>query len=286
MKVSASLLLVVLVAVAPTVLGQSVTRPADLAGVYRTGHEFGAGDFVLHVDGTFQQDEGSDDGTRVKTTGTFQANDGKLLFSISKCIGRDRHDREFDLLDPKERQMIVGFADREKEFSMFAIRWSERLYLIRESDMQRFADAVNMGIEPRNALFSLSWKDSPWMGSFYLRSGDEEKRTTGRPPLPQFWSEMLLASPVAGKVIRIDKFEKITEEYDEFTATINLGSRNGLKTGMKLLLPGHGEPSPWSGPEVISLQPRTAQIKVRIFRNKLKIGDVVSSKYRGLRLAR
>jgi hypothetical protein len=46
---------------------------------------------------------------------------------------------------------------------------------------------------------------------------------------------------------------------------------------MKLVIPGQGEA--WDGPEVISVKQRTAQIKVKIYKRQLEIGDVVTSRY-------
>ena len=275
------LLAIVAVVPARAVFGQSTALQSDFAGKYYTGHGFGGGSLVLHPDGGFQQHDGSDDGTRITTTGTFIAKDGELSFSILKSIGHRGDDREFNMLNPKERQEFFGIQMEAlaKEFSMFSVIWSGRIYLIDESNMKRFADAVNMGIEPRHALSSSDMEGSPWMGSFYLRSGDEKKKPSGPPPLPQPWRDLLLAKPVIGKVIRVDKVEKINDWYDEFTATINRGRRNGLKIGLRLLIPGHVGPSAWNGAEVISLEERTAQIKVKIFKYKLKVGDVVSSRY-------
>jgi hypothetical protein len=289
-KLPASILLSVIFALyAPVIFAQAKMLESEFAGEYITGHEFGGGTITLKADGTFEQHDGSDDGTEATTTGTFRIEDSKLIFSISKSIGRNhRDDGDFDLLNPKERQKF--FMDPTttiiKTFSMFPILWSERIYLLEESDLKLFADAVNMGIEPRNALHSWAGEGSPWMGSFFLRSGDQKKKASGPPPLPEPWRDMLLQRPVSGKLIRIDKVERVNDWDDEYTATINRGQRNGLKTGMKLIMPGHGDPSPWDGPEVISVKQTTAQVKGRFGRNTVRVGDVISSRFRQQNLFR
>jgi hypothetical protein len=272
---SPSLLLAFILAIsAPVIFAQDNTPEKAISGKYMTGFEFGLTELILKPDRSFAQHERPDDGTEAITSGTFQVADGKVLFVISKSILRGRPGGDLDLLDPKDRKIAGETGTIVKEFSMVPIRWSDRMYLIPESDMKRFADAVNMGIEPRN---SLRTNMSLWMGSFYLRPGDENKKATGHPPLPQPWLDLLLKAPVTATVTKIDKTEKIDEWYTLFTATIDRGRIDGLWPGMKLVIPGQGEA--WDGPEVISVKQRTAQIKVKIYKRQLEIGDVVTSRY-------
>jgi hypothetical protein len=280
MNMAVSLLLAIILAICtPAIFGQNTPEGA-LAGEYITSHEYGGGKLTLKTNGTFEQKDGSDDGTFVTTTGNIHLTDDKLLFSITKSVIKRGDDQEYDLFDPEVRQRVFGAKEPfQKEFSMFTVKWSDRIYLIDESDMKRFADAVNMGIEPRNALHSWRSEGSPWMGSFFLRSGDEKKKVVGPPPISQPWRDMLLERPVTGKVIRIDKTEKINEWNTEITATINRGSNSGLKVGMKLVIADAEEPSAWDGPEVISVDKRTAQVKMRLGRERIKVGSAVSSRY-------
>ncbi len=272
---SPSFLLAFILAIsAPVIFAQENTPEIAISGTYMMGFEFGLTELILKPDRSFAKHERPDDGTEKTTTGTFQVADGKVLFVISKSTLRGVRERDLDLLDPQDRKMAGETHTVDKEFSMVPIRWSDRMYLIPESHMKQFAEAVSMGIEPRDFMRT---RMSLWMGSFYLRAGDENKKATGLPPLPQPWLDLLLKAPVTAKVIRIDKTEKIDEWYNLYTATIDRGRIHGLKSGMKLVIPGQGES--WNGPEVISVKQRTAQIKVRIYERQLKIGDVVTSRY-------
>lgn len=247
------------------------------AGEYVTGHEFGGGLVSLGGYGTFADRDFSDDGTEISASGTYTFSDGILHFKITKRAGRRRDDKEYNLLNPAEIREMFGNAVRDeviKEYRFLPVEWSERLYLIDESDLKNFANAVNFGIEPRPSLYSRHYS-SPWYGSFYLRSGDERKKVSGKPRLPAKWLAFLLRKPVTATVINIEKVEKKNELVTIITATINKGSRDGLKVGMKLLAKDE-EPSSWSSPEVISVGKRTAKVEAK---TKLKAGDALSTRY-------
>jgi hypothetical protein len=234
----------------------------------------------LSPGGQFSEEGGSDDGTRVSTSGTYTLSDGLLHFIIVRQTWkRGEQGQEFNLLDPKDRKEIFGSSDSgeiKKEFKMLPLEWSGRIYLLYEEDLKNFVNAVNLGIEPRAALTSSHYV-SPWYGSFYLRSGDERKKVTGSPPLPEQWLSLLLSKPVTAEVIRIEEMRKY-QWSTTFTATINKGSRDGLKVGMRLLTEDE-EPSLWSGTEVVSVTENTAKIRTELVRSELKVGDKISSRY-------
>jgi cell shape-determining protein MreC len=92
---------------------------------------------------------------------------------------------------------------------------------------------------------------------------------SGKPLLPVEWQSFLLNKPVTAKIVAMEVHggTKI--------ATINKGSRDDFKVGMKLLGEGQ-EPSPWGkNGEVLSVEERTAKVQV----DDLNIGDILSSKY-------
>lgn len=267
-----------------TLVAQAAFPQADVykkfTGEYITGHNFGGGSITLNLDGTFSEGGGSDDGTLVWTKGTYRLLDCKLLFQVTISTLKRGDAPEVNLLDPVEVQKRFGPGETpaKKEFVRIPIEWTGRIYLVPEDEMNRFADAVNLGIEPRPALFSDEYMGSPWLGSFYMRKGDEKIKTAGLPPIPKPWSDLLLARPVIAKVIKINTVEK--GKFDTiFIATINKGSRHGLKQGMKLVT-GNEDLSPWWGTEVVAVQVNTAQIKVTVAREILKVGDKVTSIYK------
>lgn len=251
------------------------------AGTYVTGHEFGGGSIKLKTDGTFSDGGGSDDGTAISTSGNYTLSDGVLHFKITKQTGKRAGDgKEFNLLDPVERKEMFRSNDNdevEREFKYLPIEWSERIYLINASELKNFANAINLGIEPRSSLIS-ERDSSPWYGSFYLRSGDEQKKVTGNPNLPEKWLSFLLSKPLIAKVISVQKVEK-KQFVTICTVTINKGSKDGLKVGMRLLTKDE-IPSQWDGAEVISVEKETAKIQARLSRTELKVGDKLSIRYK------
>jgi len=269
----------------PFFVGQSAAQPESVfkkfAGEYVTGHEFGGGSIKLEADGTFSEDGGSDDGTGILTSGNYIFSDGVLDFKITKQTGHRRDGEEYDLLDPDERKKMFRTDDNDevkREFKLLPIEWSERIYLIYESDLKGFANAVNLGIEPRASLRS-DRAFSPWIGSFYLRSGDERKKVSGKPKLPAEWLSFLLRKPLTATVISVQKVDKKNEFVTIITATVNKGSRDGLKVGMKLAIKDEDLYLGF-GPEVISVDKRTATIEARVFRIEIKAGSRLSTKYK------
>lgn len=57
------------------------------AGEYVTGHEFDGGSLTLDTEGHFSEGSGSDDDTRVSTSGAYVLSDGRLHFTILKQTG-------------------------------------------------------------------------------------------------------------------------------------------------------------------------------------------------------
>ena len=259
-------------------LAQQETIFKKFAGTYVTGHEFGGGSIKLETDGTFSEGGGSDDGTEISTSGNYILLDGVLHFKITKQTGKRALDRkEFNLLDPEERkEMFRGDSsgEVEREFKYLPIDWSERIYLIGESELKNFANAINLGIEPRSSLISRD-DFSPWYGSFYLRSGDEQKKVSGKPNLPEEWLSFLLGKPLTATVISIQNVEK-RQFVTISTVTINKGSKDGLKVGMRFVTKDE-VPSQWDATEIISVEKDKARIQAR---TELKIGDRLNTKYK------
>jgi len=264
-------------------VGQSTQQQEKVfnkfAGTYVSGHEFGGSSILLKTDGRFSINSGSDDGTLVSMFGTYTLYDARLHFRILKEIGKHgRGGREFNLLDPKQNKKFNEGDDKkiEKEFEFFPIEWSGRTYLIDEEDFKDFANAINLGIEPRATLTSSEYI-SPWYGSFYLREGDERKKVTGNPTLPDRWLVFLLSKPITATVVSIEEIKK--EQFSTtFFATIDKGSREGLRVGMRLLTKNE-QPSLWGGTEVISVDETASRIRATLIRSELKVGDSISSKY-------
>ena len=271
-KIIKSCLLVVIGLICTANLSaQQVLSAGELAGTYVAGHNFGGSSITLQPDGTYSKDSGACT-MGAKESGKYFLADGTVRFTVLKYTGVHFSDesKEVDLLNPEARKEFFGYRDDEKveplktEFTLLAVKWGERVYLIDESNLRDFSNAINLGLEPRTALLS-----QPYYGSFFLRESDLQKDVSGKPSLPAQWQSFLLSDTVTAKIVRIENQDKTQ------IATINRGSQDGLKVGMRLLIKEQ-QPFPWSRVgEILSVEKRTAQVQVE----DSKVGDMLSSKY-------
>lgn len=261
-------------------LARQELTPGRLAGTYVVGHMYGGGSRTLEPDGRYSAGGGSDDGTVVRESGTYVLSGGVLRFTILKLVGSRNHGHnEKNLLDPNERKEIFGESasgDTVREYTMLPVTWSDRIYLISERDLKDFANAINLGLEPRSSLTQQS-PDEPYYGSFYLREGDEKKKIRGKPSLPKEWLDFLLRKPVTATVVSVHESKKAAFIATSIV-TVDKGRRDGLRVGMRLVAKGE-EPSTSLGSEVISVEERAAKVKSVHVYDLLKVGDRLSTRY-------
>lgn len=245
-------------------IAQQQKKLASLAGTYHTGHRFGASALTLNADGSYVM-KSSDCTMEYIQSGTYASSSEVLHFKILKYV-TNHGGREINLLNPYGRQEVFGnYSDKiSTEFELRPITWSDRIYLIDEVEVSSFANAVNFGIEPRSQLGS-----DPYYGSFFLREGDQKKKVSGAPRIPDKWSSLLLRRPVVATIVAL------RGEAKETLATLNKGSKSGLRVGMQLLAKDE-EPSPWSGAKVVSVNKNSAVIRTR---GEIAVGDQLSTKY-------
>lgn len=250
---------------------QQVFGINELAGSYFTGTDFTSNLIELKTDGTYITKHGSctystEDSER------FYVSSGLVHFTRLKYTGRQfsHRKKKINLFDANARKKFFDYDDDEAvepletEFSLVPIKWDERIYLIFESDLKDFSNAVNLGVEPRSEI-----RPELWFGSFFLRVGDEEKSISGKPTIPIEWQSFLLNEPVTAKIVSTEK------QGEDNLGVIDRGSRDGLKVGMTLASKDE-EPSPFSREGVVvSVEEESA--KILIF--DLKVGDTVKSKY-------
>ena len=265
------LLFVVCLTFTVSVSAQQTLSVNELAGTYVAGHNFGGSSITLEADGTYSQNSGACT-MATKESGKYLLSDGVIRFTILKYTGVQFSDesKEIDLFNDEARKEFYGYRDGEKveplktEFTLLPVKWGERIYLIDEDDLKDFSNAINLGLEPRNEL-----RSEPYYGQFYLRESDLSKSASGKPSLPTEWQSFILSKPVTAKIVAVEPQGKTK------IATINRGSRDGLKVGMKLLVKEQ-EPSPWGKEgEILSVEERTAKVQVE----DLKVGDILNSKY-------
>jgi len=239
---------------------------ATLLGTYHIGHNFGGSTLTLNGDGTYLR-ESSDCTLEYVQSGTYTSSPDGLHFKILKYIAKGHEsEKEINLLDPAQRKEVFGnnFGTMPLEFALLPIRWSDRIYLIDEDDLTNFVNAVNFGLEPRSELTS-----EPYYGSFYLRVGDQQKKVSGEPGVPDSWRSILLRRPVVATIVAVKADAKGT------LATLNKGSKSGLRVGMRLLAENE-EPSPWSGVQIVSVSEKTAIIRTV---DAIMVGDKLSTTY-------
>jgi hypothetical protein len=244
-------------------------KPTSLVGTYHTGHRFGSSALTLNADGSYVMNS-SDCTMEYVQSGTYVSSSGVLHFKILTYV-TNRGDRKINLLNPYGRLEVFGsYSDKiSTEFELLPITWSDRIYLIDEDEVSSFANAVNFGLEPRSQLGS-----EPYYGSFYLREGDQKKKVSGAPGIPDKWSSLLLRQPVVATIVTLKGDGKGT------LATLNKGSKSGLRVGMQLLARDE-EPSPWSGAKVVSVTQNSAVIRTS---GEITVGDKLSTKHVSRRL--
>jgi hypothetical protein len=235
---------------------------------------FGGGSVTLGSDGTFHNDSGSCTFT-TQESGTYVLSQGTLSFKISKYTGtHNGADQEVDLSSAKSRREFFQYTEDEKdeplktEFTLFPIKWGERTYLIYENDLGDFTNAINLGLEPRDSGPQLSY-----YGMFFLRKGDEEKPANGKPSLPPKWQALLLSQPIIATIVRVEAKEDAKEKVQ--VATIDKGSADGVKVGMKFIAKDQ-DPAFWSDDGIV-LSVEATSAKVQVY-DRL-VGEVLTTKY-------
>jgi hypothetical protein len=230
---------------------------ATLTGEFIRGDGFVNQSLKVKPDGRFSFEWSADDGGYHRDSGTAEIVEGLLSLNTMKS----------------ETNREPGAFRHPKSHS---IRWGKRLYLLSESEILPFCNAINLGLEPREGPF----------GRFYLRMSFSERGKAegeapklgmieGLPSLPRQWEPFLLKKPLAGKVV---------DDSKDARAQIDLGSHDGLREGMELLVEDEvGKPfggRSYTIVKVIALKERrcTVQDKYRFFFDELRKGQKVSSR--------
>ncbi|HWP52961.1 MAG TPA: hypothetical protein VN476_02450 [Pyrinomonadaceae bacterium] len=267
-----------LIAIVPVILiansiraQQTNLRVNDLIGTYTHSGRFAGSSITIEPEGKFHINSG-DCTQEYYEAGTYTYQGGVISFVKTKSTvkGNGESDEEAkDLLNPKVFEEIYREAPRANSFNdeLVPIKWAERLYLIRKDSLDEFCNAINLGLEPRQRPGS-DW----YLGSFYLRQGDESKPATGRPSIANNLAALLLEKPVESTI------KSILREDDSEIAVIDKGSEVGLKAGMRLVINDGGfeVPTLWSGLIVVSAGPHFAKLQLL---SDAKVGDKVSSKF-------
>jgi hypothetical protein len=113
------------------------------------------------------------------------------------------------------------------------VRWGDRIYLISDEQMINFCNMVNLGVEPRRRGYGKEFiRITPTEKSRKGEEGPKLGEIQGRPRVPARWDKHLLEHPLEGKIL---------EGFEDHRAKLDLGSDDGLREGMELLVEG-GKP--------------------------------------------
>jgi hypothetical protein len=115
----------------------------------------------------------------------------------------------------------AGIGNYASEYK--PIRWGRRVYMIPVDGIIDFANYVNFHMEPRDEM----------QGSFFLRMGDEKKKISGKPELPEKYMPYLLNQPV-NAVVTSTKDARKNDGLESVTIIIDKGGKDGLLPGMTL----------------------------------------------------
>jgi hypothetical protein len=143
---------------------------------------------------------------------------------------------------PNKREGYQGIAPE-----LIPVQWGKRHYLIPSDGFLKLANAVNAGTEPDRIFGGISYQ-------FLLRRGDEKKRVSGRPPIPQEYAAFLLKKPIVAKITSVGE-SHLNESWRITDISLNVGIADSLKKGMELYVGGEESGTA----TVVSVQERTAQ---------------------------
>ncbi len=104
------------------------------------------------------------------------------------------------------------------------VRWDKRWYLIPEKHRLGFCNVVNQGGVPKYMR----------SGEFSLEDTLQHEPPKDLPDVPQEWSPYLLTKPVTGT---------ITEVFSDHLAIMNIGAKDGVRSGMEFVRENRLNPS-------------------------------------------
>jgi hypothetical protein len=174
------------------------------------------------------------DGLGVNTSVAIAPNSG-YVFEWHGCLGL--YDRNYGTVGWTNGRIRLSFTfeNQRKGFQGIApefvpISWGSRRYLIPADDLVDFSNSVNGGREPRTGSH----------GSHLLRRGDEKKKVTGFPNVPDEYKQYLLAKPIEATIVAVGvhttRPSVVDWKFKDTPVTLDAGSKQGLRVGMELVV--------------------------------------------------
>lgn len=176
--------------------------------------------------------------------GLYGANRGKV-------VERDGELR-FEYEEPNE-QGFGGFPD-----ALRPIRWGERRYMIPETKLIDFVNAINHGFEPRKQVH----------GMYLLADGDEKRPVAGLPELPKPMRDLIRRQALEARIVSVDAAETRKSETGSdcgfhYRMTLDRGARDGLAPGVELKVIGQAHI--WDNVTVATVADATATAEMGIW---------------------
>jgi hypothetical protein len=246
----------------------------DLIGTYIYGFQWGGSRLTLKSDGTFIW-ESSNCTSVYKNSGSYSSSEGHLeLIVLKKTLTSFGDGKEIDLRKPKARKKFLDTDEpfKQQQIEMAIIKWDTRIYLMDTDRFESFVDAINLGFEPRHVETY-----RPFFGEILLREGDEQKDVAGTPSLPNEFLSKILKSPITSTVTDIES------DGNKTIATVDRGSKDGLRKGMTLIKKSEDGWFTFQGYWIISVDEQSAKVQVW----EVKVGDQLTTRVKDvLRYAR
>lgn len=261
-----------------TFASEPAFNPKEFKGLYVTGNYLWGSCLYLDGKGNFRSfdakghnriESSPDCNFKGGSSGTYFYRKGVLQFITSRSRRSSRNAVEYShwktMVDFYSLNDSVPLAASQLDFVMYPVKWSGRLYLLHDDFYKDFANAINLGLEPRRTL-----SGEPFYAMFHLRLGDETKEVSGKPTLPKEWLDFLLDAPIEVTVTNVEK------RPSEYILTIDKGSETGLKVGMQLVELDAAEPSQSFDPIIVSVEKGSAKLRAQ---QELKVGIKLSTKF-------
>jgi hypothetical protein len=174
------------------------------------------------------------DGLGVNTSLAIAPDTG-FVFEWHGCLGL--YDRNYGGVAWTNGRIHLSFTfENQREGfqgiapALIPISWGSRRYLVPADDIVGFCNNINEGTEPRTSI----------RGFYLLRRGDEKKKVTGSPKVPDEYQQYLAAKPIEATIIAVGQYTTrpsvVEWKFKDTLVTLDAGTKQGLRVGMELVV--------------------------------------------------
>jgi hypothetical protein len=148
--------------------------------------------------------------------------DGRYGLGVEGSWGASSNE-EGDVRPDGDWLVIAPDGERRREWRALAVAWGGRTYLLAENEVLEFCNRVNAGVEGGRLAHGSHATEPGEQWLFFVKNPD--RSVEGTPALPEAWTGYLLPAPLTGQ---------IGEVITPLTVRVTLGSRHGIREGMRL----------------------------------------------------